>query len=145
MQLRKADFNDKQKILQLANLLYIEMPDFVWNTEVYIVRQIDRGEYFVAEEGGGIVGIISLRVRNGKMYIETLAVAPERQSDGLGTTLIEFAKHFAKEKGFGALCACAFFEYQNKDFYLKKGFSLLPWTGEYSGHQFHRFEIKLDF
>lgn len=143
MQLRKATFNDKKDILKIADLLYLDMPNFIWNTEDFIDRQINGEEYFVVETEGKIVGIISFRQRKKKMYIETLAVSNGNQSEGVGTRLIEFAKSHAKERGIGVLCCCSFFEYKTVDFYLQQGFSLLDKPGIYNNHKYYRFETKL--
>ncbi len=142
--IRKATLQDKPSIAKIASVLYLGMPEFVWNQETYIDRQIAKGEYFVKEAEGIIVAIASFRKRGNKMYIETLAVHPETQSNGIGKEFIEFAKQYTKTAGLNTLCACAFFEYGNKEFYLKQGFKLLNRSGAYQGHKFHRFEMKLE-
>lgn len=140
---RKADLQDKQVIIELANQLYLDIPEFVFNQDDYVTRQIEAGEYFVVVEEGRVIAIISFRDRRGRMYIETLAIHPDRHANGLGTELIEFAKEYAKSQGFDTIRACAFFDYNNEDFYLKKGFIKLDQPGEYGGKQFHRFEMKV--
>lgn len=142
MNIRKAELEDKKNILEIVNLLYLDMPDFVWNTDEYLNRQIENKEYFVAEEDKKIVGVVSFRLRKNIMYIETLVVSKDHQSKGIGTALIEFAKKFTKEKGVNVLHICAFYEYKTVDFYLKRGFSLLDKPGVYNGHKYYRFEMK---
>lgn len=147
MEIRKAGLKDIAAIKEIADLLYVEMPDFVWNKEEFIRKQIEKGEYFVAEnppaEGEKIIGIVSLRERNGMLYIETLAVAKDIQSTGVGKKLVEFAKQFSKDRGFKILRVTSFYEYGVKDFYIKQGFRLLDEPGEYSGHKFYRLEIEV--
>lgn len=143
MNIRQANLDDLAAIKEVADLLYIEMPDFVWNTEEFIKKQIERGEYFVAEENDKIVGIVSLRERNKMLYIETLAVAKDIQSSGIGKKLIDFAKQFAKENNFKILRTTSFYEYGIKDFYIKQDFRLLDEPGEYGGHKFYRLETKV--
>ena len=143
MNLRKAELKDKKDVLEISNLLYLDIPDFVWNTEEFVDRQIRNGEYFLAEIEGKIVGIISFRQRKNKMYIETLAITNDHQSEGVGRQLVEFAKKFTKEKGFGILRACSFYEYKTVDFYLKQGFSLLEKPGIYNNHKYYRFEMRI--
>ena len=143
MEIRKADPEDLEVIKEIADLLYIEMPDFVWNAGDFIKKQIERGEYFVAEENGKAVGVISLRERNGMMYIETLAVSKDIQAKGFGSKLVEFAKQFARKNGFVVLRTTSFYEYGVKDYWLKQGFRLLDEPGEYGGHKFHRFEFEI--
>ena len=138
--IRLANLEDVKSIKQIADLLYIEMPDFVWNTEEFIEKQVEKGEYYLAEEGGKALGIISLRERNKMLFIETLAVARAIQSSGIGKKLVEFAKQFARENNFKVLRTTSFYEYGVKDFWIKQGFRLLDEPGEYKGHKFFRLE-----
>ena len=141
--IRLATLKDIQSIKKLADLLYIQMLDFVWNTEEFIKKQIKRREYYVAEDSGKVIGIVSLRERNRMMYIETLAVAKNIQSSGIGKKLVEFARKFAKENNFKILRTTSFYEYGVKDFWIKQGFRLLDEPGEYAGHKFYRLELNL--
>ena len=143
MNLRKAEVGDKEKILEIVNLLYLDVPNFVWNINEFVGRQIRNGEYFLLETEGKIAGIISFRQRQDKMYIETLAVINDLQSKGIGTQLIEFAKDFTRESGLKTLRACSFHEYKKVDFYLSQGFSLLNKPGSYSDHKYYRFEMEV--
>jgi len=143
MTIRKAELKDKKNILEITDLLYFNIPNFIWNTEEFVDRQIKNGEYFLIETEEKIIGVISFRQRKNKIYIETLATANDSQSNGVGTQLIRFAKGFTKEKGFSVLCACSFYEYKTVDFYLKQGFSLLEKPGIYNGHKYYRFEIRV--
>ncbi len=143
MEVRKAELKDFERITEIAALLYLEIPDFVWNKKDYIEKQIKNGEYFVAEDNQNIVGIISLRERNSMLYIETLAVAKEKHGAGVGKELVEFAKSFARENDFKVLRTTSFYEYGVKDFYIKNGFELLDEPGEYNGHRFYRLEFNL--
>lgn len=140
---RVATLDDRKAIIDIANLLYLDIPDFVWNKDSYVEHQIKNGEYFLIEHEGHVAGIMSMRERNHKMHIETLVVKTEFQRHGFGTQFIEFAKQFSKERGFGTLHAYSFNEYNMVDFYLKKGFTKLEHTGSYNGHPYYCFEIKL--
>mgnify|MGYP001612067519 FL=1 len=88
---------------------------------------------------------MSLRERNGMLYIETLAVAKDIQSRGVGSKMVEFAKRFAKENGFEILRTTSFYEFDPrvKNFWIKNGFRLLPEPGEYGGHKFYRLEAEV--
>ena len=143
MDIRKALPGDIEMIAKIAQALYLNIPDFVWTTEKFIINQIERGEYCLAEENGKIIGIVSLRERNGMLYIETLAVAKNIQSKGVGSRLVEFAKRFAKENNFKILRTTSFYEYGVKDFWIKQGFRLLDEPGEYGGHKFYRLEFEV--
>lgn len=144
MKVRKATLEDIKTITEIAQILHLDIPDFVWTTEDFIRKQIERGEYYVTEQNGTAVGAMSLRERSSMFYIETLAVAKDIQSKGVGPKLVDFAKHFAKENGFKILRTTSFYEYGVKDFYIKHGFYLLDEPGEYGGHKFYRLEYKLN-
>src|SRR3989344_5130979 len=143
MLLRKAELKDKKEILEIANLLYLNILDFVWNSDEFITKQIEKGEYYVIEENGGVAGIMSLRQRMNGMHIETLAIKKEFQSKGFGTKFIEFAKKVSQEKGFGTLFAYSFSEYNIADFYIKRGFKLMDYIGYYKHHKYNCFGMKL--
>ncbi len=143
MDIRKALPEDIEMIAKIAQALYLNIPDFVWTTEKFIINQIERGEYYLAEENRKIIGITSLRERNGMLYIETLAVAKNIQSKGVGSGLVEFAKRFARENNFKILRTTSFYEYGVKDFWIKQGFRLLDEPGEYNGHKFYRLEFEV--
>ena len=145
MNIRKANPNDKDNILEITNLLKLNVPNFVWNKDSYVERQLDKEEYFVGEdEEGKVFGIISFRKRGEAMYIETLAIKQEKQANGYGAEFISFAKQYTKNQQLNMLRACAFFDYNNKEFYLSNGFNLLRNTGSYNGRKFYRFEMKVD-
>ncbi len=141
--LRKAGMQDIEHITNMANLLRIDVSDFVWAKPEYIARQINNGEYFLIESEGSLVGAMSMRVRNNKMHIETLVVKKEFQSKGFGTAFIEFAKNITREKGFDRLHAYSFLEYNMESFYTKKGFTKLTHLGYYQSHPYQCFEMQL--
>ena len=143
MILRQAELKDKKAILEIANLLYLNIPEFVWNNDNFITRQIEKGEYFLIEENGAVAGIMSLRQRKSGMHIETLAVKKEFQARGFGTKFIEFAKSISQEREADNLYAYSFREYNIADFYLKKGFKLLKYAGYYKRHQYNCFGIEV--
>ena len=143
MLLRKAELKDKKEIIDIANLLYLDIHNFVWNNDNFITKQIDKGEYFLMEENGVVAGIMSLRQRKNGIHIETLAVKKKFQSKGLGTKFIEFAKEFSREKGFNILHAYSFSDYNIADFYLKKGFKMMDYNGYYNNHKYNCFELKI--
>ncbi len=141
--IRQAKDNDKKHIMDIAGKLSLDMPGFVWGQEDFIMRQIQAGEYFVVEEKDVIVGILSLRQTGKNIRIETLAIRDGFTSNGFGTQLLTFAKQYAKEKGFSMLQAYSFYEYNIKDFYLKQNFTLLEYRGQYQGHPYYCFEVRV--
>jgi len=143
MILRQAELNDKKEVLDIVNGLSLNIPDFVWHQDEFVERQIQNKEYFVIEDGGKLMGALSLRQRANKITIETLVVKKEFQGRGFGTKFIEFAKAFTQERGLATLHAYSFCQYQSADFYIKKGFKVLPYFGYYKHHKYDCFELAI--
>jgi aminoglycoside 6'-N-acetyltransferase I len=119
------------------------VPGFVWNQDDFVTKQITNKEYFVLEQDGAVVAIMSLKKRKNKVSIDTLAVKKEFQGKGLGSQLVEFAKQYAKDNGFKSLHAYSFAEYNAVNFYLKQSFEYFDRTREYNGHRYDCFKINL--
>ena len=91
MNIRHATQADWQSILALIN----QYP------EVLVQDHLpDAEEFFVAEEGGQIVGCCALEVYSKRLAeVRSLAVAQEHQGKGIGTALIEACLKKAAELG----------------------------------------------
>ena len=147
MEIIKAKLKDKLGIKEIANLLKIDTmsaTDFVWNKDDFIEKQINNEEYFIVKDNDRIVGIMSFRQRQDIMYIETMAIIKEFQSKGMGTQFINFAKKYTLENNLNTLRAYTFYKYNTKEFYLKKGFTLLNKIGKYGKEKYYRFEMKIN-
>ncbi len=57
----------------------------------------------VAESDGSVVGVVEISIEDGIAYLEKLFVAPEAMGQGVGRTLIGWAKSAAKKAGASAL------------------------------------------
>lgn len=64
--------------------------------------QIDRGSVWVAEDEG-VAGLVVLVEEPGALLIENVVVAPERQGEGIGGRLLDFAEDEARRAGLGAV------------------------------------------
>ena len=60
---------------------------------------IRAGESWVLEDKGEVLGVLVLRPLQDHLFVETVAVRPDRQGGGLGRRLMAFA-----EKEAGRLC-----------------------------------------
>ena len=69
MLIRKAELKDEEEIIKITDVLFLQIPNFVWNNEKFVEKQIKSGEYFVGEENGRLVGVISLRQRKNGIHI----------------------------------------------------------------------------
>lgn len=57
---------------------------------------IDSGEVWVAYDERGLTGVLVLETAVDHLLVENLAVAPDRQGTGLGSTLLAFAESQAR-------------------------------------------------
>jgi GNAT superfamily N-acetyltransferase len=60
---------------------------------------IDAGEVWVARAGEGVAGVLVLRLQPPALLVENVAVAPDRQGEGLGRALMAFAEDRARAEG----------------------------------------------
>ena len=59
-----------------------------------------RGDLFVADSDGAIIGFVVFYPKDGAMHLENVAVAPGVHRTGVGSRLIAFAETSARERGF---------------------------------------------
>lgn len=57
----------------------------------------------VAFDGGDLVGLIVMWARPDHWYVDNIAVWPERQGAGIGSTLLAHAETIADQAGFGEI------------------------------------------
>ncbi|WEG18800.1 GNAT family N-acetyltransferase [Alkalihalophilus pseudofirmus] len=70
-------------------------------SEKLIADYIERGECFIAEESGGIIGVlVLLPTRPDTVELVNVAVCKDMQGRGIGRRLVEFAVDSAKKQGF---------------------------------------------
>ena len=56
------------------------------------------GEVWVADDDAGLAAVLVLETAADHLLVENLAVAPDRQGRGLGTTLLTFAEDQARAR-----------------------------------------------
>ncbi len=66
-------------------------------------EKVAQGTAFVAEDANRVVGLIVLIPHADHLLVETVAVDPERQSEGIGRALLAFAETSARESGLSTL------------------------------------------
>jgi ribosomal protein S18 acetylase RimI-like enzyme len=64
---------------------------------------IERGEVWVADHGGHVLGFVVVRPQDGSLLLENVAVSPGHQRLGLGRGLIAFAEALARSLGLPAV------------------------------------------
>ncbi|RPJ83313.1 MAG: GNAT family N-acetyltransferase [Acidobacteria bacterium] len=60
---------------------------------------IERGDVFVADEGGRVVGVAATERRQEELFLDRLAVDPSKQGTGLGRWLLLRLDEVARERG----------------------------------------------
>jgi GNAT superfamily N-acetyltransferase len=60
-------------------------------------------DIWVAADAGGVAGVIVLLAQADHLLLDNVAVAPERQGQGVGKALLRFAEQEARRRGFGEL------------------------------------------
>ena len=91
MGIRKATDADRENIFSLVR----QYPDVLVQDHLP-----EPEEFFVAEEGGQIVGCCALEVYSKRLAeIRSLAVIKKHQGEGIGTALIEHCLQEAETKG----------------------------------------------
>lgn len=58
-------------------------------------------EVWVLDDGGALVGVLELVREPDHLWVENVAVAPDRQGHGLGRRLLDHAEALAVEAGYG--------------------------------------------
>jgi ribosomal protein S18 acetylase RimI-like enzyme len=62
-------------------------------------RLVAAGDVWVARVGEVLVGLLVMRAQDGHLLVENVAVAPDRQGEGLGRRLMAFAEEQAARRG----------------------------------------------
>jgi GNAT superfamily N-acetyltransferase len=128
-QIRRASMADGERILDIATAeLRLDLPGFHWHTGAEIARAIREGEYFVYTAADEITAIVSLKVRDDALWIETIAVSRAWQGQGQGRQMITFAGLVAARLGLAWLRVSTFRVYGAHDAYRRMGFRVYEET-----------------
>ena len=121
---------------------------------------IERGELYVLEEDGRIIGTIVLSTlmdeeyvpiewltpSNNNIYIHRVSVHPDLQGKGYAQELMAFAENYARENKFASVRLDTFSQNKrNQKFYETRGFERLGdiFFPKQSEHPFHCYELVL--
>lgn len=135
-------FSESDSVSELVSLLhraYKQLADMgLYFVATYIKEEemqgfIDRGECFVAEHDGRLIGTILLYPRGKNtpeiykrddlLVFGKFAVEPEYQCKGVGGMLMDFIEKYVKEKGIKELALDTAEEAQHLiDYYSKRGY-----------------------
>lgn len=133
--IQKAQTTDIEAMAELLSILLSQEADFTPNIELQkrglrlIIENPNSGQLFVAKTNNNIIGMVNLlftistAIGQKVAILEDMVVLPDFRNTGIGGKLIEHAKQFAKNEGFGRITLLT--DYDNKkahSFYKKKGF-----------------------
>lgn len=143
MKITKANKNDLGDIVTLNKLFHLDVPDFRWDTQKWVLEEIEQQNYFVLRENDNVVGAICIKFEGSIAYIETIAIKTDKHRSGLGKKLIQFAKEYSISKEKKELKVESFEDYGLKDFYKRVGFRLEKGREYFHGKPYMVFSMKL--
>ena len=65
----------------------------------WLPASIERGDVFVADDDGQVVGVAATERRAAELFLDRLAVDPSKQGSGLGRWLLQRLDEVARERG----------------------------------------------
>jgi GNAT superfamily N-acetyltransferase len=98
-----SEGGDVDRVLRAAFTPYMQRlgrgfdppPDY----HARVSAAIERGDVFVADEAGRIVGVAATERRDTGLYLDRLAVDPAQQGRGLGSWLLARLEEVARSRG----------------------------------------------
>ena len=96
-----SEFADADRVLRAAFTPYLarlgrEIPADYYK---WLPVSIERGDVFVADEGGRIVGVAVTARREADLFLDRLAVDPAKQGTGLGRWILQRLDVIARDRG----------------------------------------------
>lgn len=105
--LRPATREDLSAISGCARAAYVGYVPRIGREPAPMVADFEAlaaaGEVHVLIDGGVLAGFIVMRSGAGHLFVENVAVHPDRQGRGFGRRLMAFAEAAARERGLPAL------------------------------------------
>jgi N-acetylglutamate synthase-like GNAT family acetyltransferase len=139
----KARKEDTKEIALINKQFHLEIPNFYWNSEKWVSSEIKKGNYYILVEESSILGAIALEKNKKEYEISTIAIKKEMHGKSLGKKLIDFAKEIAIKDKIPLLTVGSFVDYKLEEFYTKCGFTKENKLGNYKGHSYFKFFMKL--
>ena len=100
-----SEREDADRVLRAAFTPYLrrlgrEIPSDYYK---WLPASIERGDVFVADEAGKIVGVAATERRDDGLFLDRLAVDPAKQGTGLGSWLLVRLEEVARARGDRAM------------------------------------------
>lgn len=165
--IRHAKISEIKDILAITRACAAKMDEngiHQWNEHYPAMEtfslDVERGELFVKEHEGKIIGAIVvstvmdkeyvpikwLTPNGNSTYIHRLCVHPDSQGKGFAQELMDFAENYSKNHGFGSVRLDTFSQNKrNQRFYEQRGYQKLEdiFFPKQSPHPFHCYELVL--
>ena len=98
---QRSESADADRVLRAAFAPYLaklgrEIPPDYYK---WLPASIERGDVFVAEKDGQIVGVAATERREAELFLDRLAVDPSEQGTGLGRWLLQRLDEVARSRG----------------------------------------------
>lgn len=110
MQLRLAEIQDAEAITALINAAFRLAESFLIDGDRIDLESVrgllEKGRFLVADDGGALAGCVYVELWGDRAYLGLLAVDPDRQKAGLGSTLMNAAEDHCSTAG------CCFMDLQ---------------------------------
>jgi GNAT superfamily N-acetyltransferase len=118
--------DDDAAMLYAEHGLVLELAEddgFVLAERQRWLASAERGQVFVVEQAGRLVGFASLDRVDGQPYLDQLSVRLAAMRQGIGTALIERAVRWAREQGGSQLWLTTYAHLAfNRPYYERQGF-----------------------
>lgn len=123
-----AERDDVERILWSSFTPYVRNLGREITAEHYLflAASIERGDVYLAVDGGDVVGVAATERRDGGIYIDRLGVDPTRQGSGLGSFLLARIEEIARSSGLkGLSLETAEMAESNIRLYRRHGFEIV--------------------
>lgn len=115
---RKEDHPQIEKIMQQVQQLHVDLRPDIYRevpaaiTEEELAEGIAQKRFYVAEEDGRVIGILSFLRRSVRgahqvprevLFVDTMAVDEAYREKGVGTAFLDFLKKIRQERGFDGI------------------------------------------
>lgn len=139
----KAKMNHLQEITLLNKQFHLDIPHFKWDSEKWISSEIKKRNYYILIDNENVLGAMNIEKSEKEYSISTIAIKKDMHGKNLGRKLIDFAKESAIKENVRLLTVDSFVDYNLEGFYTKCGFIKRKELGNYKGHSYFRFFMKL--
>ena len=131
---------DLPGIMEVNKALHLDIPNFKWDQENWIADQISQGNFYVVKDGDKVCAAMCVTSQPNGLLIESMAVHQEHQSQGMGKTMLDFARQLARQQKCQRLMVISFSAHGLELYYKSMGFQPdEPYTENYEGEELYRF------